>query len=80
MTRMQSTLAGLLAGLIGASAGMAGSLVPALTQIEAQGYEILEVDARGSEIEIEAIRADGARVDLLVAASTGAIISETLDD
>ncbi len=58
----------------------AASIVAALTQVEAQGYEILEVDTYGTRMEIDAFKSDGTRVELIVETATGEIVSERLDD
>lgn len=81
MTRSILAMAGLAAALaFTAPAAHAASIVAALTAVEAKGYEILEVDTYGSQIEIDAIGPDGVRVELIVATATGEIISERLDD
>lgn len=61
-------------------AALAAPLVPSLTQIENKGYEILEVERKGTRIEVEAITADGRHVELLIDPATQAILSERQDD
>lgn len=55
-------------------------LAATVSGIEARGYRILELDRDGARIEIEARRADGRRVDLLVDPATAAILRETPED
>ncbi len=55
-------------------------LAATVAGIEARGYRILELDRDGTRIEIEARRADGRRVDLLVDPATAAILRETPED
>lgn len=55
-------------------------LAATVAGIEARGYRILELDRDGARIEIEARRADGRRVDLLVDPATAAILRETPED
>ncbi len=61
-------------------AALAAPLVPSLTQIENKGYEILEVERKGTRIEVEAITSDGRHVELLIDPATQAILSERQDD
>lgn len=81
MTRIAIALPGILVALtLSASTAQAASIVAALTQVESQGYEILEVDTQGTRIEIDAIKSDGTFVELIVSAETGEILSEHPDD
>jgi hypothetical protein len=81
MTRTTLALTSFLVALtLTAPMAQAASIVAALTQVEAQGYEILEVDSYGTRIEIDAIKSDGTRVELIVETATGEIVSERLDD
>lgn len=47
-----------------------------LALIEAQGYRIIEAEATGRWFEVEAITADGRRVELYADANTGQIVQE----
>lgn len=51
-----------------------------IADLEAQGYRIGDIDVDRASIDVDAVTADGRRVDLRVDSGTGAIISETRDD
>lgn len=81
MTHPRHAIAALTAALfLTAASAQAASIVPALTALETQGYEILDVDTYGSQMEIEAIKPDGTRVELIVETATGKILSEQPED
>ena len=48
--------------------------------LEAQGYRIGDIDVDRASIEVEAVTADGRRVDLRVDPGSGVILGETRDD
>ncbi len=51
-----------------------------ITGLEAQGYSISDIDVDRASIDVDAVTADGRRVDLRVDSATGQILSETRDD
>lgn len=51
-----------------------------IAELEAQGYRIGDIDVDRASIDVDAVTADGRRVDLRIDSATGAIISETRDD
>lgn len=69
--------------LLTASAGFAQDRMAAsaiLAAIEARGFTVIEMDDEGGWLEVEAISADGRRVEIHVESSTGEIIREGVDD
>lgn len=51
-----------------------------VADLEAQGYRISDIDVDRASIDVDAVAADGRRVDLRVDSTTGAILAETRDD
>lgn len=51
-----------------------------IADLEAQGYRIGDIDVDRASIDVDAVAADGRRVDLRVDSATGEILGETRDD
>lgn len=51
-----------------------------IADLEAQGYRISDIDVDRASIDVDAVAADGRRVDLRIDPATGAILGETRDD
>lgn len=80
---MKHIAASVLALIIAAPAAQAGeplSLVQAITRIETQGYTVLEIERDDGRFEVDALRRDGARVELIVHVATADVLRERLDD
>lgn len=81
--RLPSILAAMCCATLAAGPASAASpIATAIGQLEEKGYLITEVDAddHADRLDIEAVRADGRRVELLVETSSGRILREELDD
>lgn len=55
-------------------------LASVITAIEAKGYKVQDIESEGNWFDIEAITANGKRVDLIVDAKTAEILGESADD
>lgn len=51
-----------------------------IAELEAQGYRISDIDVDRTSLDVDAVTADGRRMELRIDSGTGAIISETPDD
>ena len=76
-------LIGVLAGWALPLTVMAQTAAPPLSAIlaklESQGYVVSEIDVDPSVIEVEAVAADGRRMELLLDPATGAVTHQTPD-
>lgn len=52
----------------------------ALQAVEAKGYTVTEIDREGGWFEVDALTQSGARVELIVDASSAKILGEAADD
>lgn len=50
-----------------------------LSTLEAEGYQVIEIEMEDGEIEVEAVR-DGQMFEIEIAADTGLILEIELDD
>lgn len=80
MKLFATTLLALGVGVPVVQAQTALSLVETITRIETRGYTVLEIERDDGWFEVDALRSDGVRVELIVDVTTADVLRESLDD